>query len=1001
MGLFDRLTDRVEGFLDDVFIPDGLRRNLQRASELIERGNYEQALELLDRAETVHTDHHRTYHLLGLCHFFREQWDEAQSNLERAIELREEPATYLYAGLAAEQRGKAAEAKLHFRKALGLAEQPPFEFDLYFGLGRALLAMGRTEKALHELKKARELAPDDLEVRVALARAQFENGDVDRAHETLEDIEPDELDPDGTLLRARIAERRGTADRAARLFEQVLEARPKDLDAMLGAARTHLASGAPARAQQYLLKVVDRTDTPARRIEARTLLGQGARKADNPDRALEEYRLALEEADRTDTHGRFVDEARLGAGRLLLERGDLEAATEHLERLVADTDAAIGDQARLALARCRLETGHHSEARRLLDELDQVDGDATFRARVRHVTGLASLDAGDAAEALVAFQDALHLADRPGLRETVDADRDRALKQLQPDWDLPPDLDGPIAIEQALETTADFLQRSPHLESFSPAVHELKETMTAPLSVAVVGEFNVGKSTLVNALVDEEVVPMGVLPTTAHTCLIRYGPRKTARVVYRKAAVEEGDEGSDRRRVEVNYEEARRRMEQETDRIEHMEFLYPHPQLRSLHFWDTPGFNALEDGHDAIAARAMQKAEAILWVFDAKQTLTRTELERLESIAESRERLVVLLNKADEVDDDQLEELRTYLDEKLAPLVAGHFAISARDALERATDGDDEERPFDDFRHFLDRHITQRAGRIKTLEVRRRLTDLVDEMGAEVDRLLDGYDRMARTLEGLSAWIAAHLDDDGGAETPSDDEDLDREEIPALPSPSERAERESRTIDDQFDFALTAVAREIREDLRPRGTFFATKVLDEADRSFALELFKKRLDDILERSRRRVVEETTEIEEELTARIGGLLDALSIPNTRTVNRRLEGLYDELRMLRLVLAERVYGQLRARIHGRVDAAGPALLEEVDFTDSEEGPPLEHKLEGLLPDAQTHVDGRLTDWYREFFMAAERFSDRVRRDVQLLRLEADYRYDTSALRDLLSP
>ena len=54
--------------------------------------------------------------------------------------------------------------------------------------------------------------------------------------------------------------------------------------------------------------------------------------------------------------------------------------------------------------------------------------------------------------------------------------------------------------------------------------------LDAPLSIAIVGEFNAGKSTLINALMGEDIVPMGVLPTTAHTGIIQYGPRQTARV---------------------------------------------------------------------------------------------------------------------------------------------------------------------------------------------------------------------------------------------------------------------------------------------------------------------------------------------------------------------------------------------------------------------------------------------------------------------------------------
>ncbi len=1032
MALFDRLTERVEGFLDDVFIPEDLRRQLERASRLIERDEHGEALSILRHAESQHSPHHRTYHLLGLAYFGREQWSEAHGAFERAAELREEPATHLYAGLAAEQLGEMAEAKLHFQKALGLTEHPPFEFDLYFGLGRTLAELERTDRAIHELHKARELEPDDERVGLALAHALFRGGRIDEADELLEELDESTLAGEGWMLEARIAERRGAPDRAARLFERVLDEHDDRVDAMLGAARAHLAAGAPALAQQYLLEVVERGETPAQTIEARTLLGEAAEKADDDERALDAYRLAIEEATRAEVDDPVVDRARLGAGRLAFERGDVDEAARHFETITADATGEVADEARLELARVRLADGQHSEARRLLDELatgarageiaaapdpatsgadiegreagrefDEEPGaptrDGDFGARVRHVGGLASLDAGDPAEALVAFQDALHLADRPELRHRIEQDRERALRELRPSWELPDDADSPLALEQVLEQTRTFLQSSPHLERFVPRAHDLQQTMAEPVSVAIVGEFNVGKSTLVNALLDEEVVPMGILPTTAHTCYIRYGPRKTARVVYRDEAA-----ADTQRVVEVDYAEARRRMDEETDAIAHLEFLYPHPQLRSLHFWDTPGFNAFEQGHDEVAARAIEEAEAILWVFDAKQTLTRTELDRLEAIDDGAERVIGLVNKADELDDEQLEEVREHLDRQLGPLTAGSFAISAREALEEVTgEGDDdggeerdgEEREadgpekaaepteragFEAFRTLLDRQFVQRAGRIKTLEVRRRLVELVDDVGEHVDELLAEFERMSSRVAEITTWL---------------DELADRR-------PGAAAEREATTVDDQFDFALDAVAREIREALRPRGTLFATKVLDEADRSFALDLFKSRLDDVLRHSRRRVVEEADEIEAELTARLEDLLEALSVQNARSLNRRLDGLYDELRTMRLVLAERVYGQLRARIHGRIDAAGPTLLDDVAPPDSPDDlTPWKRQLRTLLPDAQAHVDEWLTGWYREFFRAAERFSDRVRQDLQLLRLEADYRYDTTDLRAVL--
>lgn len=58
----------------------------------------------------------------------------------------------------------------------------------------------------------------------------------------------------------------------------------------------------------------------------------------------------------------------------------------------------------------------------------------------------------------------------------------------------------------------------------------LKETIAAledPFLIVVVGEFNSGKSTFINALLGQEVCAEGITPTTAMIYLIRYGEKLT------------------------------------------------------------------------------------------------------------------------------------------------------------------------------------------------------------------------------------------------------------------------------------------------------------------------------------------------------------------------------------------------------------------------------------------------------------------------------------------
>src|ERR671934_115081 len=76
-----------------------------------------------------------------------------------------------------------------------------------------------------------------------------------------------------------------------------------------------------------------------------------------------------------------------------------------------------------------------------------------------------------------------------------------------------------------------------HLEVLPLAERRLATETAAKLAetlvyVAVVGEFKRGKSTLINALLGEDVLPTGITSVTAVPTLVRFGPAARA-VIYR------------------------------------------------------------------------------------------------------------------------------------------------------------------------------------------------------------------------------------------------------------------------------------------------------------------------------------------------------------------------------------------------------------------------------------------------------------------------------------
>jgi hypothetical protein len=155
---------------------------------------------------------------------------------------------------------------------------------------------------------------------------------------------------------------------------------------------------------------------------------------------------------------------------------------------------------------------------------------------------------------------------------------------------------------------------------------------TEELNVLVVGEFKQGKSTLVNALLNAPVCGVAddvstVIPTT-----VRFGAEPTATVRYRPV-----DEASEGRVEQIGIGDVATLGSEQGNPgnragIASIEVEIPRKLLRSgLALVDTPGVGGLDSTHGAVTAAALGMAELILFVSDASQPLTRSELDFLRS----------------------------------------------------------------------------------------------------------------------------------------------------------------------------------------------------------------------------------------------------------------------------------------------------------------------------------------------------------------------------------
>lgn len=967
MSIFDKIGARVGDFLDEVLLPEDVRLLHERAREAMDRGEYVRAQHLLDEALRRRPDIERTHHLLGLCLAFREQFDEAVLAFERALAIREEPSTLFHLGLTLERLGRSAEAQAHLQRALPLGEEAPFDFEVHLALGRIYLAQGRADKAARELQRALRLRAGHTEASVLLARSLLTRGDDAGAAAILKDLPAEHPTLDHLLTLGEIASRQGHPARAADAYEHVLDRKPDHLDALVGAARAHVAMHQPARANPLLLRalsVCEPDNDEAIAADIHSLIGQTYAQVGEHQRALESFNAAL--AIRPEHLG-----ALSGAGRSALELEDFDQAQAFFEDALSHSASRRSSELEVAtpprraellygLGRCRLHSGDMLGARHLLDEAIMLAPDQ--RAPYLHALAEVALALGDAAEALITLDAASEAHPTSRLQARIETTRELALHQLTSHWQPPEDAQSSAELIAVLEALLDLYSADPHAGPLTSRLRELLDELNAPLSVAIVGEFNAGKSTLVNALLGEAVVPMGVLPTTAHACIMGYGPRAGARIVY-----------EDGRQRDVDFAGARQHMREEPEAIARLDYSYPHPQLRSINFWDTPGFNALDPRHEALAEQALERAEAIIWLLDANQALSDTEFERLDAIPRAEERLLIVLNKVDrlgppEARQDAVDEIIAHIQDHVGHTGAGIFAISALEALNARREDAPAPAAFDALLETIDLSLIQRSNRIKVSAARSALDQWLGDLHELRDRLDQSYADHLATL----ARLRSHLDQQS-------------------PAPAPRAASEAEALIDQLDFVVIGVEREISEALRPRGRIFTRQRLDEEDRDFIVELFARRVDDLLDRAMQRVLQDIEALEATLATEISPTLGALNLNEARALRRRLDGFFDASRALKSALRDRVFGQWRARAQGQLRAASATAFEELLAMPPEDVAGRRDRLRALLPRVDQRFTEPLTEWLREFSLAATRFCDRLQRDLEALRLEAHHRYN----------
>jgi len=197
------------------------------------------------------------------------------------------------------------------------------------------------------------------------------------------------------------------------------------------------------------------------------------------------------------------------------------------------------------------------------------------------------------------------------------------------------------------------------LDSLGKAILQLDELFL----IVIAGEFNAGKSALVNALLGQKVLPEGATPTTSRVTLVKWGANSGEQVLDENFAV----------------------------------YTYPLSLLKELNIVDTPGTNAIIRRHERLTDEYVPRSDLVLFVTSADHPLTDSERQFLERILTWGKKIVVVMNKLDIIEDDSaLQEVHDFILKHATTILGDRpqlFPVSAKLAQRALSDPDLDKRP--------------------------------------------------------------------------------------------------------------------------------------------------------------------------------------------------------------------------------------------------------------------------------------------------------------------
>lgn len=174
------------------------------------------------------------------------------------------------------------------------------------------------------------------------------------------------------------------------------------------------------------------------------------------------------------------------------------------------------------------------------------------------------------------------------------------------------------------------------------------------ITVSVIGQFKRGKSMLVNAMIGENVLPIGIVPVTAVVTTIEHG--ESAAIVRFENGIVKG----------IEFDELKKYINEQENSNNHLgvrqvTVYSPSDFLEGgMTFVDTPGVGSVHQKNTDEAYAFVKESDAVIFMLSVDSPINSIEVDFLKNAKEYASKFYFVVNKIDTIDEDDLGEYLSY-----------------------------------------------------------------------------------------------------------------------------------------------------------------------------------------------------------------------------------------------------------------------------------------------------------------------------------------------------